>query len=170
MIFFFSLYLVNSVVTGGNSNIGNTVSYLITGVARSCCLDPQNSIVLLSIFWVGFFSTMQTNKVREEFSEDMSISRAFSIVFDRRPDLRFTSNTRNTLFMFCNLNLLMVYLNWSVSAGWRGLSIRYYSGICVEWKVGLLQMLKQSPWNPGTRQVLGQSTWSFTICYWFRSI
>ncbi|KAL5540155.1 hypothetical protein UlMin_044034 [Ulmus minor] len=30
----------------------------------------------------------ETNKVREEFSEDMSISRAFSIVFDRRPDLR----------------------------------------------------------------------------------
>ncbi|KAM7266193.1 hypothetical protein ACFE04_004090 [Oxalis oulophora] len=30
----------------------------------------------------------ETNKVREELSEDISISRAFSIVFDRRPDLR----------------------------------------------------------------------------------
>lgn len=32
---------------------------------------------------------MQTDKVRQEFSEDMSIRRAFSIVFDRRPDLRY---------------------------------------------------------------------------------
>lgn len=32
---------------------------------------------------------MQTDKVRQEFKEDMSISRAFSMVFDRRPDLRF---------------------------------------------------------------------------------
>lgn len=31
---------------------------------------------------------MQTDKVRQEFSEDMSIQRAFSIVFDRRPDLK----------------------------------------------------------------------------------
>jgi polyamine oxidase len=30
----------------------------------------------------------ETNKVREELSEDISISRAFSIVFERRPDLR----------------------------------------------------------------------------------
>lgn len=30
----------------------------------------------------------ETDKVRQEFSEDMSIRRAFSIVFDRRPDLR----------------------------------------------------------------------------------
>ncbi|KAF8043541.1 hypothetical protein BT93_A1760 [Corymbia citriodora subsp. variegata] len=30
----------------------------------------------------------EANKVREEFSEDMSIQRAFSIVFERRPDLR----------------------------------------------------------------------------------
>ncbi|KAI4305984.1 hypothetical protein L6164_029304 [Bauhinia variegata] len=30
----------------------------------------------------------EANKVRQEFSEDMSISRALSIVFERRPDLR----------------------------------------------------------------------------------
>ncbi|PON56416.1 FAD/NAD(P)-binding domain containing protein [Parasponia andersonii] len=30
----------------------------------------------------------ETDKVRQEFSEDMSIRRAFSIVFDRRPELR----------------------------------------------------------------------------------
>ncbi|CAI0461185.1 unnamed protein product [Linum tenue] len=31
----------------------------------------------------------ETNKVREEHKEDMSIQQAFSIVFERRPDLRF---------------------------------------------------------------------------------
>jgi len=31
---------------------------------------------------------MQTNKVRDEFSEDMSILRALKIVFERKPELR----------------------------------------------------------------------------------
>lgn len=31
---------------------------------------------------------MQTDNVRKEFSEDMSILRALSIVFERRPELR----------------------------------------------------------------------------------
>lgn len=32
---------------------------------------------------------MQTEEVRKEFSEDMSITRAFSIVFERKPELRY---------------------------------------------------------------------------------
>jgi len=31
---------------------------------------------------------MQTNKIREEFGEDMSVFRGLSIVLDRKPELR----------------------------------------------------------------------------------
>lgn len=34
------------------------------------------------------YPLVQANKVREEHSEDMSVLRALSIVFKRRPDLR----------------------------------------------------------------------------------
>lgn len=43
-------------------------------------------------FIVGFFMSLyvsQTNKVREEFTEDMSIQRAISIVFERNHNLRY---------------------------------------------------------------------------------
>ncbi|KVH97550.1 Amine oxidase [Cynara cardunculus var. scolymus] len=62
----------------------------------------------------------ETNKVREEFIEDMSIHQAISIVFERNPKL-------------------------------RGFLIRCCSGTCVEWKAGLLQMLRQYLSNAGTR-------------------
>lgn len=39
----------------------------------------------------------ETDKVREESSADMSISRAFSIVFDRRPELRLEGVAHNVL-------------------------------------------------------------------------
>lgn len=41
---------------------------------------------------------MQTDKVREEHDEDMSIQRAISIVFDRRPELRFFEHVSSSLF------------------------------------------------------------------------
>lgn len=39
-------------------------------------------------FWFGLYFP-QTDIVRQEFSKDMSIQRAISIVFEQRPDLRF---------------------------------------------------------------------------------
>lgn len=42
------------------------------------------AIAITVIIWI-----FQTEKVRQEHSEDMSILQAFSIVLDRRPDLRF---------------------------------------------------------------------------------
>ena len=36
-----------------------------------------------------FFFDGQTDKVRQEHSEDMSIIHAISIILERRPDLRF---------------------------------------------------------------------------------
>ncbi|PWA74707.1 polyamine oxidase 2 [Artemisia annua] len=39
----------------------------------------------------------ETNKVRDEFSEDMSIQRAISIVFDRNPNLRLEGLAHNVL-------------------------------------------------------------------------
>lgn len=50
------------------------------------------------VFELVFVSLMQTEKVRQEISEDMSILRAFSIVSERRPDLRF--NEMNCTKMF----------------------------------------------------------------------
>ena len=53
---------------------------------------------------------MQTDKVRQEFSEDMSIRRAFSIVFDRRPDLRFNErNDARVCFAVLTLDILGGY-------------------------------------------------------------
>lgn len=71
--------------------------------------------MLLSV--IAFFelvsvSLMQTEKIRQDISEDMSILRAFSIVFERRPDLRF--NEMNYIKIvystFMNFDILyMVY-------------------------------------------------------------
>lgn len=53
---------------------------------------------------------MQTEKIRQEISEDMSIFRAFSIVFERRPDLRFNEMNyiKIVYFTFTNFDLLYV--------------------------------------------------------------
>ncbi|KAK3004354.1 hypothetical protein RJ639_018140, partial [Escallonia herrerae] len=69
----------------------------------------------------------ETNKIRQEHSEDMSVFRAISMVFERRPDLRF-------------------YISW------KGLHTRYCSGTYAEWKAGLLQMLIPSRSKAGIRQ------------------
>lgn len=65
----------------------------------SCSVSP--------LFELVFVSIMQTEKVRQEFSEDMSILRAFSIVFERRPDLRF--NEINCTKIFYLLNILTTH-------------------------------------------------------------
>lgn len=48
-----------------------------------------------AVFFMFSFTLncMQANKVREEYSEDMSIQQAFSLVFERRPDLRFDAES-----------------------------------------------------------------------------
>lgn len=44
---------------------------------------------IVDIFWLWADSLcLQTDQIRQESSEDMSISRAISMVFERRPDLR----------------------------------------------------------------------------------
>lgn len=47
-----------------------------------------------------FVFVVQTDKVREEFSEDMSITRAFSIVFERNPELRYHNSKPHLFFIF----------------------------------------------------------------------
>lgn len=41
---------------------------------------------------------MQTDKIRQEHDEDMSIQCAISIVFERMPELRFCEHTSSSLF------------------------------------------------------------------------
>ncbi|KAK6919768.1 Amine oxidase [Dillenia turbinata] len=45
-------------------------------------------VLLVSSSYFDLLPTLQTDKVRQELHEDMSILRAFSIVFERRPELR----------------------------------------------------------------------------------
>ncbi|RYR45624.1 hypothetical protein Ahy_A07g031440 isoform C [Arachis hypogaea] len=62
----------------------------------------------------------ETDKVRQELSEDISILQALSIVFERKPEF-------------------------------RGLPTRCSSGICAEWRVGLLQIRIPYHSNVGIR-------------------
>lgn len=81
---------------------------------------------------------LQTDKLRQEFTEDMSIQRAVSMVFERRPDFRFPL-ILISLHPLSFSNLL--YKCGVVFTGWMDFVIRCCSGICAEWKVGLLLML-----------------------------
>lgn len=62
----------------------------------SFTLRPQENngllFVLLAFPYFPSCFKMQTEKVRLEYSEDMSIISAFSIVFERIPELRFDEN------------------------------------------------------------------------------
>ena len=105
---------------------------------------------------------MQTDLVRQDFREDMPISRAISIVFERRPDLRLNSKSlyfKCFYFWYSLLKLLM-----HSGTGWRGLIIRYCNGTCVEWKAGLLQMLRPYHLNAGTRLVSSPSALAVFLC------
>ncbi|KAL6523789.1 Polyamine oxidase 2 [Orobanche gracilis] len=67
-------------------------------------------------------SLQTTELIRQEFSEDMSIKRAISISFERRPDLN-----------------------------WRGLAIKCCSGTYAEWKSGFLQIPTPYRFEAGIR-------------------
>ncbi|BBG99797.1 polyamine oxidase 2 [Prunus dulcis] len=61
----------------------------------------------------------ETDKVREEFSEDMSITRAFSIVFERNPELRLEGVAHKVLqWYLCRMEELL--------PGGHGLMVRGY--------------------------------------------
>lgn len=96
--------------------------------------------------------------MRQEHSEDMSILEAFSIVLERRPDLRFcrfmsyaTPRLLSIRYSHC---IKTLHLKMSFPAGKKDLPIRYFNGTCVEWKVGLPQMQIPSHLNAGIRQVI----------------
>lgn len=84
----------------------------------------------------------------------MSILQAFSIVFERRPELRSTYLDSVVSFNRC---LFIVdkrsIVRFPRHTGWKGFLTRYFSGSYVGWKVGLLLMPKPSHLNAGTRQV-----------------
>lgn len=85
----------------------------------------------------------------------MSIRQAISIVFERKPDLRF--RIRNILYYICSCNVPIEHrlLNSFVSfAGWRELVIRFCSGIYAEWRAGLLQILIPSHSSAGIRLLI----------------
>lgn len=107
---------------------------------------------------------LQTDLIRKENSEDMSIGRAISMVFERRPDLR-----SYLLLFFQNIDHLFpnqlkrkkennFSLRVTVNTGWTALVIRCCSGTYAEWKAGLLRM--QIPYHSsvGTRLI---SFWLF---------
>ena len=68
----------------------------------------------------------------------MSIQRAISIVFERRPDLRFYIH-QILHFLFVS-DLVTIVKRLGEFVGWKVLVIRCYSGTSAEWKAGLLQM------------------------------
>lgn len=77
---FLTSFLVNCFVIG-EPKFSETLSRLDH--------ENLNVIFFVNALFEVFMFLMQTEKVRQEHSEDMSILRAFSIVFGRRPDLRF---------------------------------------------------------------------------------
>jgi hypothetical protein len=69
-------------------------------------------------FTCFFFSWMQTDEIRQEFDEDMSILCAFSIVFERRPELRFNHINFHNCFVSAFIDSeKMIYLNWPLHTG-----------------------------------------------------
>jgi hypothetical protein len=55
---------------------------------------------------------MQIDKIRQEYAEDMSILRAFSIVFERRPELRFNHINFHNCFVSAFIDSEnIIYLN-----------------------------------------------------------
>lgn len=107
-------------------------------------------------FFCNFFlsdvpTPVQTGKLREETNEDMSIAKAITIVMDRNPHLRFVISN------FClppavSTNIPVIF-NWffTCSTGKKGLLMKFFSGICAVWRVGLPQMPIQSLYKAGTR-------------------
>lgn len=133
---------------------------------EACLFYIFTLLPFLPFFVITFIMLLyvfQTNKIRDEFTEDMSIKSAISLVFERNPKLRYIILSMSwIIFMIiiCRITLQINFF-YFIIAGQRGFLIRCYSGIYVEWRVGLLQMLKPSLLNAGTRYVLLISVKSF---------
>lgn len=102
----------------------------------STLLKPYTILKLLS--------TVQAKKIRLDFDEDMSVSRAFSIVLERKPDLRCFYRTFLAIKILFLTQRYLCFLKSTVFIGSKAWSMRSYSGISVEWRVGLQPMLTKS--------------------------
>ncbi|GAV59997.1 LOW QUALITY PROTEIN: Amino_oxidase domain-containing protein, partial [Cephalotus follicularis] len=76
---------------------GNQVSQELVTVGETFASILREACLSFSIFWFLALGILLSDKVREEHSEDMSIAHAFSIVFERSPDLRLEGLSHKVL-------------------------------------------------------------------------
>lgn len=107
--------------------------------------------------WWLFVLLMQTEKVRNEHSHDLSVLQAISIVLDRHPELRYAEKM---FLMWPAIVCLMwnlvthAHTYWVIcNVGKKDFPMRCCNGTYAEWRHGLLLMQTRSLWKPGIRQV-----------------
>lgn len=78
--------------------------------------------------------------MRDEHPEDISVSRAISVVLDRHPELRYLTDLRILCAFTEALSFILELQLTEFSAGKRDLPMKCYNGLYAEWKLGLLLM------------------------------
>lgn len=106
------------------------IEFKFSGIQQ--LFDSTYCLLWTSHLTIGIL-LIQTDNVWQEYSEDMSILRALSIVFERKPELRsllsLISNSFTTLYWSSSC----VYIIWFslLDAGWRAFHTRCFNGICL---------------------------------------
>lgn len=113
---------------------------------------------------------MQTDNVRKNFSEDMSILRALSIVFERKPELRsvLASNSNYVTTVIHSLTAQAVYnVIFTIGCRLEGLPhkvLQWYLCRMEGWFAADADAISLKCWDQVIKRNLVQDVWGSIIC------